>query len=408
MKSSIKQIALFTFTLLISGEAFSQFQVKTLAVDAELVQTGKSTFLDGPSVLKLKDYFVWGGSVVEGNDGKYHMLFSLWESGDDKDSFTQSWVLESKIGYAVSDFPDKDFQFQKIILKGARYEGNKDAWDAQGVHNPHVKKFDGSFYLYYIGGKDPGKKIAPDVDKRNRVQQSQQMGVIRFDSFQDLLNGEFKRSKNPILSPRTRVKPTNVVNPSPKGTIAKPDNLIVVNPSVEYNPKTKEYMLFFKGNIYEPSWKGVHGVATGPSPLGPFKARDEFIFDVRMPDGKIASTEDPYVWFSSKHDSFFAIVKDFSGAVTGGEKKALALLKSHDGIKWETTENSLFMKREVTLKSGQIIQLDRMERPQLLLNEDGVPLYLYCAAAVENVNPKNDGSSFNLQIPLALGNKNQN
>lgn len=408
MNMNLKYIAGFALTLVLSLDAFTQIQVKSLPIDAAIVKTGQSTFLNGNSILKLKDYFVWGGSVVKGKDGKYHMLFSLWESGADKDSFSKSWVLESKIGYAVSDFPDKGFQFQKIILKGARYDGDTDAWDAQGVHNPHVKLFEDSYYLYYIGGKDPGKEIAPEVDKRNRVQQSQQMGVIRFESFEDLINGQFQRSKNPILSPRTRVKSTNVVNPSPEGTIAKPDNLIVVNPSVDYNPKTKEYMLFFKGNIYEPSWKGVHGVATGPSPLGPFKARDEFIFDVRMPDGKIASTEDPYVWFSSKHDSFFAIVKDFSGAVTGGEKKALALLKSHDGIKWETTENSLFMKREVILKSGQIIQLDRMERPQLLLSENGVPLYLYCAAAVENVNLKNDGSSFNLQIPLALENKNQN
>ncbi|WP_339869995.1 glycoside hydrolase family protein [uncultured Algoriphagus sp.] len=402
MKTALKKIALACFLISISGIATAQFQVKPLPVQAVLKQGEENQFLDGPSTLKLKDYFVWGGSVVKGKDGKYHMLFALWESGADKEEFNKSWVLESKIGHAISDYPDRDFEFQKIILRGARYDGNVDAWDAQGVHNPHVKEFDGSFYLYYIGGKDPGEQTAPDVDKRNRVQQSQQLGVIKFDSFEDLEAGKFTRPTEPLLSPRTRVKPNQVVNPSPEGTVAKPDNLIVVNPSVDYNPKTKEYMLFFKGNIYEPSWKGVHGVATGPTPVGPFTARDEFIFDVRMPDGKIASTEDPYVWFSTKYDCFFAVVKDFTGTVAKSEKKVLAILKSEDGIKWEITSEPLFMKREVTLENGEILHLDRLERPQLLLSDDGIPLYLYCAAAVENVNDKKDGSSFNIQIPLAV------
>ncbi|WP_339756052.1 glycoside hydrolase family protein [Algoriphagus aquimarinus] len=398
----IKKIVLACLLISLSGIATAQIQVKSLPVSAELKKGKESQFLDGPSILKLKDYFVWGGSAVKGKDGKYHMLFAMWESGPDKDSFSQSWVLESKIGYAVSDFPDRDFKFQKIILKGARYDGDPEAWDAQGVHNPHVKEFEGSYYLYYIGGKDPGEEVAPDVDKRNRVQQSQQIGVIQFDAFEDLVVGNFKRAAKPLLSPRTRVKKNNVVSPSPEGTVAKPDNLIVVNPSVDYNPKTKEYMLFFKGNIYEPSWKGVHGVATGPTPMGPFTAREEFIFDVRMPDGTLASTEDPYVWFSTKYNCFFAVVKDFTGTVAKSEKKVLAILKSEDGIKWEITSEPLFMKREITLENGQTIHLDRLERPQLLLSEDGTPLYLYCAAAVDNVNPKTDGSSFNIQIPLAV------
>ena len=402
MKNRIRKIGLAVLLITLWGIAEAQFQVKSLPVQAELTSGKPNQFLDGPSILKLKDYFVWGGSVVKGKDGKYHMLFALWESGEGKEPFTNSWVLESKIGHAVSDYPDRDFVFKKIILKGTRYDGNEEAWDAQGVHNPHVKQFDGSFYLYYIGGKDPGQKVALDVDKRNRVQQSQQIGVIKFESFDDLEAGKFERPTHPLLSPRTRVKTKNVVNPSPAGTVAKPDNLIVVNPSVDYNPNTKEYMLFFKGNIYEPIWKGVHGVATGPSPLGPFKARDEFIFDVRMPDGKLASTKDPYVWFSSTYNCFFAVVKDFTGRVAKSEEKVLAILKSSDGIKWETTSDPLFMKREVTLQNGQTLLLNRLERPQLVLNQDGIPLYLYCAAAVENVNDKTDGSSFNIQIPLAV------
>ncbi len=396
----IQRLIIMAF-FLISGYARAQFQVKSLPIQAEIVQEDESSFLDGPSILKLKDYFVWGGSVVKGNDNKYHMIFALWESGPGTDKFTNSWVLEGKIGYAVSDFPDREFEFKKIILKGTRYDGDTSSWDAQMVHNPHLKEFNGKYYLYYIGGKDHGQAAAPELDKRSRVQQSQQIGGFEFDSFEDLLAGNFQRINDPLLSPRTRVKSTNVLFPSPDGTKPKPDNLIVVNPSVTYNPHTKEYMLFFKGNIYEPYWKGVHGVATGPTPLGPFTPRDETIFDVKMPDGSMASTEDPYVWYSSKYDSFFAIVKDFTGAV-GGVEKALALLNSKNGIEWTPSDIPLFLKREVQLKNGQILPMDRMERPQLLLSQDGIPQVLYSAGAIDNVNPKNDGSSFNMQIPLKV------
>ncbi|MCM4153138.1 hypothetical protein DHD05_16225 [Arenibacter sp. N53] len=359
----------------------------------------------GASIFQIPNYFVWGASVIKGDDGKYHMLFSLWESGTEGGSFVKDWVLQSKIGYAVSDYPDKDFKFQKIVLKGTRYQGDNLSWDAQMVHNPHIKKFNGKYYLYYIGARDPGEQAkgstGENLDQRARVQQSLCIGVLEFNNFKELLSGNFSRPKQPLLRPRTRVKPDNIVDGSPTGTVAKPDNIIAVNPSVDYNPLTQKYMLYFKGNIYEPQWKGVHGVAIGDDPKGPFMPLDRFVFDVRMPDGTLASTEDPYVWYSKKLQQFMAIVKDFSGRLTG-YKKTLALLTSADGINWDLNQNPLFMERKLRLLDGSVIEVDRLERPQLLLTKDGIPQYLYAASALGNVNPKNDGSSFNVQIPLEV------
>tara|TARA_R110000744_G_scaffold272677_1_gene385576 strand:+ start:793 stop:2031 length:1239 start_codon:yes stop_codon:yes gene_type:complete len=357
----------------------------------------------GASIFQIPNYFVWGASVIKGDDGKYHMLFSLWESGTEGGSFVKDWVLQSKIGYAVSDYPDKDFRFQKIVLKGTRYQGDNLSWDAQMVHNPHIKKFNGKYYLYYIGARDPGEQAkgstGENLDQRARVQQSLCIGVLEFNNFKELLSGNFSRPKQPLLRPRTRVKPDNIVDGSPTGTVAKPDNIIAVNPSVDYNPLTQKYMLYFKGNIYEPQWKGVHGVAIGDDPKGLFMPLDRFVFNVRMPDGTLASTEDPYVWYSKKLQQFMAIVKDFSGRLTG-YKKTLALLTSADGINWDLNQNPLFMERKLRLLDGSVIEVDRLERPQLVLTKDGIPQYLYAASALGNVNPKNDGSSFNVQIPL--------
>lgn len=359
--------------------------------------------LTGPSVLNDPDRFVWGGSVIKGDDGKYHMLYSTWECGDSLPKFSDSWVLHSQIAYAVSDYPDRDFKFQQVVLKGRLAEGDSTAWDAQMAHNPHVKKFNNRYYLYYVGGKDPGPQPAGSkgekVDKRNRVQQSQCIGVIEFESFDDLMHGNYIRSDKPLLSPRTRVKPDNIVAPSPEGTAPKPDNIIVVNPSVVQRPSDGKYLLFFKGNFYNPGWRGVHGVAIADSPAGPFTPTDHFVFDVRNEDGTIASGEDPYVWYHPKHEKFYVVLKDFTGRITE-DKPGLALLESLDGIQWTKPVNTFFMKKEVVLQSGDTIKMNRLERPQLLIDEKGNPTVLYCAGAITEVNTRQDGASFNVQIPL--------
>ncbi|GAA3562252.1 glycoside hydrolase family protein [Snuella lapsa] len=361
--------------------------------------------LIGPSVLNDPNRFVWGGSVVKGNDGKYHMLYSTWECGDSIPAFSNSWVLNSKIAYAVSDFPDRDFKMQKVVLQGRALAGDTLAWDAQMVHNPHIKNFNDKYYLYYIGSKDPGiqPKGSPgaELNKRNRVQQNQKIGVIVFDNFEQLLAGNFKRPNTPLLAPRTRVKPNNIINPSPEGTITKPDNIIVVNPSVVQRPSDGKYLLYFKGNVYIPSWRGVHGVAIGDRPDGPFTSLDSFVFDIKMEDGSIASAEDPFVWYHKTHEKFYVVFKDFSGRITEGEP-GLAILESQDGIVYTKPVDPFFMKKEVLLKNGDTLKVNRLERPQLLIGNDGSPTTLYCASALVNVGNRKDGSSFNVQIPLEI------
>lgn len=375
-------------------------------IPAPVVATEGNLELTGPQVLNDPERFVWGGSVVKGYDGKYHMLYSTWECGDSIPPFRDSWLLYSKIAYAVSEYPDRDFKHVGIVLKGRIYEGDSLSWDAQTVHNPHLKKFNNKYYLYYTGSRDPGKppKDSPgfSLTKRNRIQQVQKVGAIEFESFEDLIEGNFDRPEEPLLSPRTRVKKDNVIKPSPEGTKALPDNMIVVNPSVVFRPSDGKYLLYFKGNLYDPHWRGVHGVAISDSPLGPFTPQDQFVFDVRLEDGKIASAEDPYVWYHSGHKRFYAIFKDFTGKITGGES-GLAIMYSKDGIDWKKPRDPFFMRKEVILTNGDTISLHRMERPQILVDEEGNPLVLYAAASVVDINPRQDGKSFNIHVTLVPG-----
>ena len=393
MKLLILSLSLASIFISCSQYKKGTLRVKAMPIHAKV----DGNILSGSSVLNDPDRFVWGASVIKGDDNKYHMLYATWECGDSIPAFSNSWVLYSKIAYAVSDYPDRDFKFQKVVLQGRALDGYSTAWDAQMVHNPHIKKFNSKYYLYYGGGKDPG--IQPKgskgekVNKRNRVQQNQCIGVIEFNSFEDLVNGNYKRSDTPILSPRTRVKPDYIVKPSPKGTKAKP--------SVVQRPSDGKYLLYFKGNFYNPGWRGVHGVAIADSPTGPFTTTDHFVFDIRNKNGTIASGEDPYVWYHKTHERFYVVFKDFSGKITEG-KPGLAILESFDGIKWTKPANSFFMKKQIILNSGDIIKVSNLERPQLLIDKDGNPQVLYSSCSLESVGKKTDGSTFNVHIPLKV------
>ena len=174
-----------------------------------------------------------------------------------------------------------------------------------------------------------------------------------------------------------------------------------MKPSGTYRPADGKYLLYFKGNLYDPNWRGVHGVALSDSPTGPFTPLDDIIFDIRTEDGKIASAEDPYVWYHKTQQKFYAVFKDFSGKITGQEP-GLAILESIDGIKWAKPEQPFFIKKQLVLQSGDTIKVNRLERPQLLIDDAGNPQVLYSACSIININPTTKGESFNVQIALKL------
>ena len=259
------------------------------SVDISVVNENGRIRVSGSSVFQIADSFVWCGSPIQIKD-KYYLFFSAWESGPEIPSFANSWMLYSKIGCAVSDSPNGNFHRLKIFLKGRKDQGDSTAWDAQVVHNPLIKKFNGKYYLYYGASKDPGSLPAgtegAQQSKQVRTRLNQKIGVIEFNSIEDLMAGRFIRFNRPLLSPRTRVINIEIMNPSPPGTVAGPDNLIVVNPAVVFRPSDKKYLLYFKGNIYDPEWRGVLGVALSDSPAGPFVATDNFVFDFKDKTGK--------------------------------------------------------------------------------------------------------------------------
>ena len=267
-------------------------------VNLELIKQGDSVFPLGFSAFSLKNHFIWCGSAIQSEeDGKYYLFYSAMESGLKHPKFVDAWLQGSMIGVAVSDSPYGGYKDLGIVYNKDGYRPDGDSWDSQSVHNPHVKQFNGKYYLYYCATVDPGESanMKGKLSRRDRLQQNQKLGVLCFDSIKDLLEGKFSCNEQPLLVPRSRVKPDNVLEPSPEGTMVKPDNLILVNPSVVYHPLLKKYYLYFKGNVYDPSWRGVHGVAISDSPEGPFIVQDDYVFEFETENNLKLNAEDPFV-----------------------------------------------------------------------------------------------------------------
>ncbi len=341
------------------------------------------------ALLEHDDWFTWGASVLRGEDGRYHMFYCRWSK---KFPFSDGWVIDSEICYAVADKPDGPFRHVRTMLRGRKHEGRFHAFDGGSVYNPHVKRFDGKVYLYYVGNHDPSSDRM--IGDRQTAIKHQTIGVVVAESPADLGMGRFTRFDAPILEPVSRIR-ADIPEEEQYGDRdhISPANIVVVNPSVERRDDGK-YILIFKGWASgDGRWLPVHGVAIGDSPKGPFQVLPDTILAVPIGQGQYAAAEDPYLWYSRAHSRFYALVKDHAGRITGS--KSLALFESQDGIDWKLSAHGLASKLQIPWEDGTTTELQNLERAQLLFDESGEPIMLYAAAAVDRFK-----HSFNVHIPL--------
>lgn len=64
------------------------------------------------SVFEDSGYFVWCGTMVRGDDGRYHLYYSRWS----KTLGFSAWVTHSEIAHAVGDTPLGPFRFADVAL----------------------------------------------------------------------------------------------------------------------------------------------------------------------------------------------------------------------------------------------------------------------------------------------------
>jgi len=99
----------------------------------------------------MEDYWVWCGSVIRGEDDRYHMFAARWPKAL---PFFDGYKTHSEVVRAVADTPVGPYEFQEVVLpvRGGEF------WDGQMTHNPTIHKLGGTYLLFYIGATFPGPK----------------------------------------------------------------------------------------------------------------------------------------------------------------------------------------------------------------------------------------------------------
>lgn len=320
---------------------------------------------------KEENYFIWCGSCVKGEDGRYHLFASRWERNL---GFGANWLFNCEVVRASSDTPEGPYRFEEVVL-GRR---KRTHFDGMNQHNPYIQYWNGTYYLYYMGttygGPIPTPENPPSSERVLEVWNNKRIGLATATS----VFGPWKRLDKPLLEPR----------------LGKWDSTVTTNPAVTILPDGTTYMIY-KSREYAGATLQL-GVAMADQPDGPFRRlSDDPILNFSDPDLHV---EDPFLWYSDNR--FHLLVKDdFKNNSDGltGEWGAGVYASSTDCLHWDIHKGKAY-SRTVNWDDGSQKQMTNLERPFLLI-EDNVPTHLFAATGIGKV--WNFDHTWNMVIPLA-------
>jgi hypothetical protein len=323
------------------------------------------------------DWYQWGGSVIQGEDGKYHMFYSRWPRENPRGMW--GWLYECQIARAVAEKPEGPYRHVEVILEGFG-QPQAERWDAINAHNPCITRLHDPvtdrdrYYLYYIATRDDDNQFHADGRPDDWWDHiiNQRVGVAVADS----LKGPWVRHPEPVIQPPTGPFRHYLVNP---GVCQLPDG---------------RFLMVLKGRDDGPNHgRMIHGWALADRPEGPFVAQNSLLFPATM------HAEDPTVWVQGQW--IFVAVKDWTGHLSG--QPGISYVRGKligDTIQWEVPENCNISPRTLVWDDGQTTPLANLERPWILRDKDGSPTHLFAACCVKNPFERPSNAPVGLHLPF--------
>ncbi|HVZ48052.1 MAG TPA: glycoside hydrolase family protein, partial [Gemmatimonadaceae bacterium] len=244
-------------------------------------------------------YWVWCGTVVKGDDGKYHHYASRWPRGL---PFGPHWLTNSEVVHSVADRAEGPYSFSDVALpaRGEQF------WDGRMTHNPVVRKIAAKYVLYYTGTTYagptpvPGRPVSETSALKLDAHDGERIGLAVADS----PYGPWQRRVRPILDVRPHSWEQYLVsNASP---LVRPDGSV---------------LLYYKG--VEELRRHAIGVARAATYAGPYE---------RLSDRPFAAgvgAEDPTMWF--ENGRYHALMLDHDHRFSN---KEIYHATSADGLAW--------------------------------------------------------------------------
>ncbi|MBQ7375937.1 MAG: glycoside hydrolase family protein [Clostridia bacterium] len=310
------------------------------------------------SGFRMEGYWTWDGSVIKGDDGKYHMFASRWPKTL---PMHPGWLIKSEIVHAVCDTPYGEFKFSDVVFsaRGPEY------WDGRITHNPQVIKIGDIYVIYYTGSRYiwdcKDEEVTLDHPSVIMARSQKRVGI----AYSKSLYGPWIRSDRPLLDTRPGYA----------------DSYLTSNP-VACLDKDGSIFMAYKGRGYVDTQKNPYRF--GQMKLLCAKGKDAFSLS-RSDDNLLFSNlegemEDPFIWYN---EGYHLIAKDMNGAICGLKFGGVHAF-SKDGEAWEIDKEPFF-ERKLLYENGEIRNMGNMERPCILF-EDGRPICAYFSTSNGSFN----------------------
>lgn len=304
---------------------------------------------------RMSDYWVWGGSAIKGEDGRYHLFVSRWSK---KAGFLQ-WATHSEVVRASADRPEGPYRFEEVVLRGR----GEAFWDGGAIHNPSIHFHDGTYLLFYVATWYRGADRRDDADCGHfspiwcEAWNHKRTGLATAPS----VYGPWTRQDAPVLPPRP----------------GEWDAAIISNPAPWVDADGSVTLVYKSANLPHP--RGHYpgrfhlGLARAPHWSAPMeRVMPEPVRIDGHPDPHV---EDPCIW--RREGGWEMLAKDMTGELCG-ETQGSACFRSEDAKFWRLCDPPLGVSRRVELHPDGCMELTKRERNKVLL-EDGNLRCLYSA-----------------------------
>ena len=328
------------------------------------------------SGFRMKNYWIWCGSVIRGDDGLFHM----YASRITKDlSFGPHWLTNSEIVHAASNSAEGPYEFSDVVLPPR----DPLFWDGRMTHNPTIHRAGEEYLLYYTGTTYHFPMPAPDHPLKEFTPEFYEalrglnIGLAKARS----PYGPWERADEPVLQAR----PGNwdeygVTNPAP---LVRTDGSVLLGYKSARNPEVHGWPMVFN-----------YGLARADRPEGPFERHpDKPVFRFEDPKVRI---EDACLWYED--GAFQMILNDLTGKLTGEDHSGVHAF-SEDGVTWRIADPPQAYSRTVTWSDGSVTKQGSLERPQLI-TQHGIPTHLVCATSDGPGHFNYAKNTWNIVIPL--------
>jgi len=327
----------------------------------------------------MEGYWVWCGSVVKGEDGRYHMFASRWPKTY---PMHPGWLVASEIVRASCDTPGGTYKFEEIVLpaRGPQY------WDGRSTHCPQILKIGGKYVLYYTGTTHPFGDAPYDLkldDPRVIVARAgKRVGIAVSDS----VFGPWQRFDRPMIDTRP-------------GSF---DNFLISNVIPCIRPDGKLLVVYKTRSYLKPPYTAysLHGEMELGALIADRYDGDFMSLRTDRPllEDKRFLLEDPFVWYDE--DGYNMMAKDMNGKLCG-EFHGSVYAHSDDGLHWDFRRDSVFASRKILWDDGVVREMGSLERPFILF-EDGKPTHAFFATSDGHDNQGFDNctKTWNMVVPL--------